>query len=145
MLIDKLKQDLMTAMRSQDKVTLSVIRMTKAAIERQALDLKRELTEEEVISIINKQIKTRQDSIVAFKEGNREDLIAKTQSEINILDSYMPTPLSLEEVETIISQVINDVGASSVKDLGLVMKALTPLVKGRFDMSKITELVRKQL
>lgn len=144
-MLDKINQDLITAMRAKDKMTLSVLRLIKAAIERVALDSKRQLTDDEVISVINKQIKMRQDSKAEFAAGERQDLVVIVDQELAILKNYMPELLSEQEIEMIVIDAINQTGVNSIKDLGKVMKEITPKVKGRSDMSKVTELVKKNL
>ena len=113
--------DLKEAMKAQDKLKLSVIRMVKAAIQMEELNTKRELTDEEVIGIIEKQIKTRKESILEFEKGNRTDLIEQTNKEIDLLKIYMPEPFSEEEVMDLIEKVFEEVKPTSSSDMGKVM------------------------
>lgn len=142
---NQILEDLKNAMKAQDKKKLSVIRMVKAAIQMEELNTKRELTDDEVIGIIGKQIKTRKESIVEFEKGNRTDLIEQTMEEIDILNTYMPTPLTEEELTNIIDSVFEEVKPTSVSDMGKVMGKLTPLIKGKADMSLVSKRVREKI
>lgn len=142
---NQILEDLKNAMKAQDKKKLSVIRMVKAAIQMEELNTKRELTDDEVIGIIGKQIKTRKESIVEFEKGNRTDLIEQTMEEIDILNTYMPTPLTEEELTNIIDSVLEEVKPTSVSDMGKVMGKLTPLIKGKADMSLVSKRVREKI
>ena len=139
---ERLINDLTNAMKSQDKELLSVLRMVKGAIQMEEIKEKRELTDTEVISIIGKQIKTRKESIVEFEKGGREDLIAKTQNEIDILNVYMPKQLSEEEIKQEIDKVFNELNPTS-SDMGKVMGALSSL-KGKADMGLVSKLVKER-
>ena len=144
-LVEQLKQDMITAMKEKDKERLTVIRMVKAALDKERIDKKIEITDELLIDVVNKQIKMRNDSIEEFKKASRNDLIENVTKEIEVLMNYLPEQLSLEEVEDIISQAISSVGANSMKDMGSVMKEVTPKVKGRFDMKKVSEIIKNKL
>lgn len=144
-MLETLNKDLIQAMKDKDKLVLSVIRMAKAAIERMSLDKKRSLTDDEIIEVLAKQVKTREDSIAEFNKGDRQDLVAATMQEIEVLKKYMPQPLTDTEVDQIINDAINEVKATSLRDLGPLMKIITPLVKGKYDMSKITVLIKQKL
>ena len=141
---DKILNDLKEAMKAQDKEKLSVIRMVKGAMQMQELDKKAPLTDEEVISVIAKEIKTRKESIVEFEKGNRTDLIQKTEAEIKILEDYMPEQLTAEEIQKIIDEVFKKLNPTA-SDMGKVMGAITPLVKGKADLSSISKTVKERL
>ncbi|MBR3210013.1 MAG: GatB/YqeY domain-containing protein [Bacilli bacterium] len=142
---NQILEDLKTAMKQQDKVKLGVIRMVKSSVQMEELNKKRELTDEEVIDVISKQIKTRKDSIAEFEKGNREDLVEATQKEIDILMTYLPKQLNEEEINEIISKVFEEVKPESAKDMGKVMKAVTPLVKGKADMGMVSSIIKSKL
>lgn len=144
-LVEQLKQDMITAMKEKDKERLTVIRMVKAALDKERIDKKIEITDELLIDVVNKQIKMRNDSIEEFKKASRNDLIENVTKEIEVLMNYLPEQLSLEEVEDIICQAISSIGASSMKDMGSVMKEVTPKVRGRFDMKKVSEIIKNKL
>ena len=144
-MLDKLNKDMIEAMKSKEKDKLTVIRMVKAAIKQEVIDHKKEENDDLLIDVVNKQIKMRRDSITEFEKGNRTDLIEKTQSEIDILMNYLPEQLSDTEVEEIINNVFDEVKPESMKDMGKVMGMVTPKVKGRYDMKKVSELIRSKL
>ena len=142
---NQILEDLKTAMKNQNKERLSVIRMVKGAIQMSELNKKHELTDEEVIDVITKEIKSRKDSINEFKKGGREDLITKTQSEIDILSAYLPKQLTVDELNEIIDNVFALVNPTSAKDMGKVMKTLTPKVKGKADMGLVSKIVKEKI
>lgn len=142
---NQILEDLKSAMKAQDKLKLSVIRMVKSSIQMEELNKKRELTDEEVIDVISKQIKTRKDSINEFTKGGREDLVESTSKEIEILSAYLPEQLTEEEINSIIEKVFEEVKPSSAKDMGKVMKAITPLVKGKADMGMVSSIIKNKL
>lgn len=141
---DRILNDLKEAMKAQDKETLAVIRMVKGAIQMQELDKKAPLTDEEVIGVIAKEIKTRKESIVEFEKGNRNDLVEKTNSEIAILNKYMPEQLSEEEVAKIIDEAFATLNPTA-SDMGKVMGYITPKVKGKADLSSISRIVKERI
>ena len=142
---NQILEDLKNAMKAQDKLKLSVIRMVKSSIQMEELNKKRELTDDEVIDVISKQIKTRKDSINEFTKGGREDLVESTSKEIEILLTYLPKQLSEEEINNIIDKVFEEVKPESPKDMGKVMKAVTPLVKGKADMGMVSSIIKSKL
>ncbi len=137
--------ELMQAMKDKDKDKLAVLRMVKGAMQLEEINKKKELSDEEVIAVIAKQIKTRRESIVEFKKGNREDLVEQTEKEIAILETYMPEQLSTEEVVKIIDGAIEKVGAKLPSDMGKVMGVVTKELQGRADMSEVSKLVKEKL
>lgn len=142
---NQILEDLKNAMKAQDKLKLAVIRMVKSAIQMEELNTKKELTDEEVIGIIAKQIKTRKESIIEFEKGGRNDLVEQTNKEIAILDTYMPEPMSEEELVSTIEEVFKEINPSSPSDMGHVMAKLTPLIKGKADMSEVSKRVREKI
>jgi len=142
---NQILEDLKNAMKAQDKETLSVIRMLKGAIQMEELNIKHELSDDEIISIVSKQIKIRKESIVEFEKGGRDDLIKKTESELEILEKYLPEQLSDEEVDKIIEEAFDEVKPESVKDMGRVMGFLTPKLKGRTDMGIVSKKIKEKL
>lgn len=145
MLVEKLKKDMVDAMKAKDKEKLTVIRMVKAALDKEKIDKKVEVNDDLLIDVVNKQVKLRNDSIDEFKKANRDDLVKQTEEELTILKDYLPEQLSEEEVNTIIDDVIKQVNASSIKDMGNVMKEVTPKVKGRADMKHVSEIIKSKL
>lgn len=142
---NKILEDLKQAMKVQDKERLSVIRMVKGSIQMSELNKKHELSDEEVLEVISKEIKSRNDSINEFKKGNREDLIDKTQKEIDILKEYLPKQLSEEELTKVIDEVFDLVKPTSPKDMGTIMKELKPKVAGKADMGLVSKIVKEKI
>lgn len=142
---DRILNDLVSAMKSQQKEVLAVLRMVKAAIQLEEINVKHELSDDEVISVLSHQIKTRKESISEFLKAGRQDLVDQTQKEIDILNKYMPEPLSKEELIKIIDEVFDKVKPSSIKEMGKVMGSVTPLVKGKADMSEVSRIIKERL
>ena len=145
MLEKTINEDIVSAMKEKNKQLTTVLRMTKASIQNEAIIVKRELTDDEVLSIILKQVKTLNESITEFAKGGRDDLISKAKEEIAILEKYLPEQLTEEEVKEILDKVIEEIKPSGMKDMGQVMKEITAKVKGKADMSKISQLVKDKL
>ncbi|MDF2945657.1 MAG: hypothetical protein K0S51_336 [Bacillales bacterium] len=145
-LLDRLNSDMKDAMRNKDKEKLSVIRMVKASIQNDAIKLmKQELTEDEQLTVLTRELKQRKDSLQEFEKAGRDDLVEKLKTEISILHAYLPEQLSEEELVTIIKQTISDVNASSKADMGKVMGAVLPKVKGKADGGLVSKLVQQLL
>jgi len=145
-LLDQLNQDMKQAMKNKEKDKLVVIRMVKAALQNEAIKLgNNELSAEEELTVLSRELKQRKDSLQEFKNADRLDLAEKTQAEIDILVDYMPEQLSEEEVSEIVKQTIAEVNATSKADMGKVMGALMPKVKGKADGSLVNKLVQQQL
>lgn len=144
-LVDQINEDIKTSMKNKDSFKLGVIRGIKSAIQLGKIEKKHDLSDEEVIDIISKQIKMRKDSIKEFEKANRQDLVDQHNKEIEILNNYMPTQLEESEVIKIIEEAFNEVKPTSVKDMGKIMKIVTPKVKGRYDMSIVSKLIKDKL
>lgn len=144
-LVEQLKQDMITAMKEKDKERLTVIRMVKAALDKERIDNKKEINDDLLIDVVNKQIKMRNDSIEEFSKANRTDLVDSVKKEVEVLMKYLPEQLELSEVEEIITSAIESVEASSMKDMGKVMQEVRPKVNGRFDMKKVSEIIKGKL
>ena len=142
---ERILNDLKEAMKQKDKELLSVIRMVKGAIQMDEIAKKRELSDDEVIAIISKQIKTRKESIAEFEKAGRDDLKNQTQSEIDILMRYMPEQMSEEEVLRVIDQAFETVQPTSMKDMGKLMGVITPQVRGKADMGFVNKIIKERL
>jgi len=142
---NQILEDLKKAMKNKDKETLSVIRMVKGAIGLEEINKKRHLTDDEIITIISKQIKTRKESIIEFAKGNREDLIKQTEKEIKILENYLPEQLSKEEVFRIIEDAFTKIKPKNIKDMGKLMSEITPQIKGKYDAGEVSKIVKEKL
>lgn len=145
MLLEKFKQDLITAMKEKDKVKLNTLRGVKGAMQLEVINNKKEENDDLLLSVINKQIKMRNDSIEEFKKGSRDDLVKAYEDEIEILKAYMPEELSEEEIDKIIDEAIKSLGADNIKQMGLIMKEITPKVKNRCDMKVVSNKIREKL
>ena len=137
--------DLKEAMKAQNKDVLTVIRSVKGAMQLEEINKKHELNDEEMIDVISKQIKTRKESIVEFEKGNRSDLIETTEKEIEILSKYMPEQLSIEDVNKIIDEAFNKTNPEGPRDMGKIMKEVTPLLKGKADMGEVSKIIKEKL
>lgn len=144
-LSERINNDLKEAMKSKDSFRLSVIRMVKGAMQLAKPNPREELTDDDVITVISKQIKMRNDSIKEFEAAGRSDLVEQNKKEIEILNTYMPKQLSEEELTEIIDKVFEEVKPTSQKDMGLIVKNISPLVKGKADMSLVNKLVKERL
>jgi uncharacterized protein YqeY len=144
-LSEKIRSDMTEAMKAQAKEKLSTIRMLQSAIKNEQINLGHELTDEEAMSVIRKAVKQRLDSIEQYTNGNRPELAAKEQSELEILKAYLPPELSDEELEAGIREIVASTGAQSKKDMGKVMKEATTRYKGRVDGRKVQEIVGRLL
>ena len=144
-LSERINNDLKEAMKSKDSFRLSVIRMVKGAMQLAKPNPREELTDDDVITVISKQIKMRNDSIKEFEAAGRSNLVEQNKNEIEILNTYMPKQLSEEELTEIIDKVFEEVKPTSQKDMGLIMKNISPLVKGKADMSLVNKLVKERL
>lgn len=142
---DKILKDIVTAMKEKDKEKLSTLRLLKGAMQLEEINKKKELNDEELISLIAKQIKTRKESIEEFKRANRTDLILKTEKEIEILNLYMPEQLSEEEVLKEIDLAFKEVNPTSMKDMKSLMAILNPKLKGKADMSYVSKVIKDKL
>lgn len=145
-LLNQLNQDMKQAMKQKDKATLSVIRMVKTSMQNEAIKLgKEELSQEEELTILTKELKQRKDSLQEFKKANRDDLVENLETEIHILQEYMPEQLTDDELTEIVQEAIEEVGATSVKDMGNIMKIVMPKVKGKADGSRVNKLVKQYI
>jgi len=142
---EQLLKDMQAAMKSRDNLRKTTISMARAAILQVEKDKQVQLDDEGVIEVLAKEIKSRKDAIPEFERGNRPDLVQKLEAEIAILSEYMPEQLSKDEINCMIDEAIAEVGAKSAKDMGAVMKALMPRVKGRADGAVVNQMVRAKL
>ena len=140
-----IEQDIKSAMKSGDKFKLMTLRMTMAAIKQVEIDERIDLSNERVIGIIKKSIKQRQESIKQFVDANRNELAEKERSEINILENYLPADLSESEVDLLIAETIKQTGATSIKEMGIVIKILKEKTASRADMALISKKVKNIL
>jgi uncharacterized protein len=144
-LLNDLNQDMKQAMKDKNKQKLSVIRMLKASLQNEAIKQGRELNEEEELTVLVREMKQRKDSLQEFEKAGRDDLVAGLQDEIAVLTPYLPKQLTEEELSEIVAQTISETGATSKADMGKVMGALMPKVKGKADGGLVNRIVQQQL
>ena len=142
---EKIEQDMVAAAKAKDRATLSALRLIKTALHNREIDLKRELGEAEFIQVLSTMVKQRKDSIEQFAKGGRADLVEKEESELKVIQSFMPAQMSEEDVSREIRQAIAETGAVSVKDMGKVMKVLMPKLTGKADGKAVGEKVKAAL
>lgn len=142
---DQITEDMKSAMRAKETERLNAIRLLLAALKQKEVDDRVTLTDADVISIIEKMLKQRRDSITQFEAAKRQDLADKEKFEVGILEAYMPQAMSEADVSKAIDEAIKSSGAAGMKDMGKVMAALKPLLAGRADMAKVSVLIKTKL
>ena len=141
----QIKNDMKTALKAGEKIKLSVIRMLLAAIQSQEIEKQKELSNEEILQVVEKQIKQRNDSAKQFNAANREDRADQEHQEAEILKIYLPEQLTDEELKKLITDVVDEIGANSMKEMGKVMAELRMRAQGRVDMGVLSSLVKEKL
>lgn len=142
---ETINANIIAAMKSKDTETLSTLRMLKGAIQLEEINKRIKLSDEDIVTIVFKQIKMRKDSNIEFEKGNRLDLIDKNNIEIDILNKYLPVQLTDEELNSIIDNAINTVNAKVQSDIGKIMAVLMPEIKGKTDISKVSAIIKNKL
>ena len=142
---ERLVEEMKQAMKSNDKAKLSTIRMIRSTVKNKEIELRKPLDDDGIFRVIQGMVKKNEDSIEQFKAGGRMDLVEKETKEIETMKSYLPQPLSREEVLKIIDQTIEETKASSLKDLGKVMKSVMPKLGGKVDGALVNQLVKERL
>lgn len=142
---EQLTADMKEAMKAKDTLRLNTIRMVRGAIKQQEIDGKKELTNDDIIAVISKEVKMRRDSLEEFTKAGRNDLVENTQAEIEVLLPYLPAQLSEDEIKAIVQEAIEKTGAASPKDMGKVMGAIMPKVKGKADGKLVNTIVKSLL
>jgi uncharacterized protein YqeY len=142
---DRIKDDMKVAMRERDKDRLTTIRLIMAAMKQQEVDTRKELTEADVLAILDKMVKQRKDSIEQYNKAGRDELAAKEQAEIEVIQVYLPQQLTEEEILELVADAISTTGAESMRDMGKVMGILKPKLQGRADMGQVSGLIKSKL
>ena len=143
---EKINEDLKNAMKSKDTFKLSVLRMLKSALQLEQISKKHELDDNEIASVLKKQVKVRKDSLEEYKKYNKENEVEKLEKEISVLSVYLPEELSEEQIEKIVLSAIDEIKPTSMKDMGLVMKKVGELLVGKnADMSLVSKLVKEKI
>ena len=142
---DRIQSDVKDAMRAKAKERLGTLRLVTAAIKQKEVDERIEIDDDQVLQVLTKMVKQRQDSITQYTDAGRDDLAAREQAELAIIGEYMPAALSEEELEELVSKALAETGAQSIKDMGKVMGVLRPAVQGRADMGAVSAQVKQAL
>ena len=145
MLESKIQSDTLMAMKNSDKFKVSVLRMLKSAIQAEKINAKNELTDENIIAIIKKQVKQRTDSILEYEKYNRPDMVATLKQEIKILEEYLPKQLSEEETKEAVKKIMSNYPDATIKDMGKIMKEASSSLGSVADMSEVSKLIRNSL
>lgn len=144
-LAERLQQDMKSALKNKEKEKLSTIRMVRAAIKKAEIDHKGPLNDEQIIEVIMREVKQRKDAVQEYEKAGRHDLVEKEKEELQILETYLPEPLTEEELTEIIQETIQQLGVTSKKEIGKVMKTVLPKVKGRAEGKAVNQIVQKLL
>ncbi|MDQ0339633.1 uncharacterized protein YqeY [Caldalkalibacillus uzonensis] len=144
-LAEQLNSDMKQAMKNKEKTRLSVIRMVKAALKNEEIKLGRALTDEDVLTVLSREMKQRKESLQEFEKAGRDDLVETLKEEISVLETYLPEQMSEDELRQLVSDTITEVGAVSKADMGKVMGAIMPKVKGKADGALVNRLVQEAL
>ena len=144
-LYTRILEDIKTAMKAGDKVSLGTLRMVSSAVKDLSVNVGKETADEHVLAVLTKSVKQREDSISQFRGAGREELAAAEEAEMAVLKKYLPEPLSAADLEALVRRVIEETGAASKKDMGRVMGALQPQVRGRADGKAVNQLVQSLL
>lgn len=142
---EKIVEEMKQAMKANDKIRLSTIRMIRSSLKNREIDLRRTLEDEDIFKVIQGMVRKGEESVEQFQAGGRNDLVEKEKAEIEILKSFLPQPISQEEIVRIIDETIQETQAASMKDLGKVMKAVMPKLGGKADGKVINQLVKERL
>ena len=145
MLKTRILDDVKAAMKAQDKPRLATLRLITAAIKQREVDERTEMDDAQVLSVLEKMIKQRRDSITQYEKAGRQELADQEKSEIAIIEDYMPEGLSEEEILAMVETAITETGAASIRDMGKVMGLLKPQLQGRADMGKVGGLIKQKL
>ena len=141
----RIQDDVKNAMRAHERERLAALRLVTAAIKQKEVDERIELDDEQVLAVLDKMVKQRRESIEQYEKAGRDDLVATEQAELDLIQSYLPEPLSEADLAELIRSTIAQTGASSLRDMGAVMAALRGQVQGRADMKAVSEAVKAQL
>ena len=142
---ERLQKDLISAMKEHNRKKADTIKSVKAAIQMEEINSKKELSEEEMLSIVTKQVKLRKDAVKDFEKAGRQDLIDSYNEEIDILNEYLPKPLTMKEINSIIDEAFNVVNPKAQSDMGKIMKEISPKLKNRADMGDVNKIIKEKL
>ena len=142
---DQLNESMKTAMKARDDLRLSAVRMVRSMVKNREIEQKAELNDQEIIEVISTLAKQRRESIRMYREGNRPDLVEKEEAELEVLLGFLPAQLGMAEIEALVDRIISETGAQGARDMGRVMKALTPLTAGKADGKSVSDTVKQKL
>jgi len=142
---ENLLSDMKVAMKEKDVLRKNTVQLVRGSILQKEKDTREEVSEEQILDIIMQEIKKRKDALLDFEKGNRQDLVIEANSEIDVLMGYLPKQLLDDELLVIVRETITEVGAASMKDMGKIMTAITPKVKGKADNSKVSKMIKQCL
>lgn len=142
---DQLNESMKTAMKARDNLRLSAVRMIRSAIKNREIDSRVDMDDQGIIEVISTLVKQRRESIRMYQEGNRSDLVEKEEAELAVLMEFLPAQLSATEIDGLIDRIIAETGAAGAKDMGKVMKMLTPLTAGKADGKAVSDAVKLKL
>jgi|APDOM4702015023_1054809.scaffolds.fasta_scaffold107420_2 uncharacterized protein YqeY len=142
---DQLNESMKTAMKARDDLRLSAVRMVRSMVKNREIEQKAELNDQEIIEVISTLAKQRRESIRMYREGNRPDLVEKEEAELEVLLGFLPAQLGIAEIEALVDRIISETGAQGARDMGRVMKALTPLTAGKADGKTVSDTVKQKL
>jgi uncharacterized protein YqeY len=142
---DQLNESMKTAMKARDDLRLSAVRMVRSMVKNREIEQKAELNDQEIIEVISTLAKQRRESIRMYREGNRPDLVEKEEAELEVLLGFLPAQLGIAEIEALVDRIIAETGAQGARDMGRVMKALTPLTAGKADGKTVSDTVKQKL
>jgi uncharacterized protein YqeY len=142
---DQLNESMKTAMKARDDLRLSAVRMVRSMVKNREIEQKAELNDQEIIEVISTLAKQRRESIRMYREGNRPDLVEKEEAELEVLLGFLPAQLNSAEIEALVDRIISETGAQGARDMGRVMKALTPLTAGKADGKTVSDTVKQKL
>lgn len=144
-MFDQIKKDLTIAMKEKDKFKLDVIRMLKSAVQLETIEKKKDLSDDEVITVIKREVKKRNSSIEEYKKYGKEEVVESLQKEIDILSVYLPEELSDEQIIKVVDETIAELNAASIKEMGTVIKTVSSKIGNQADMSKVSSIVKEKL
>ena len=144
-LLEKISEDLDNALRNQDQATLSTLRLIKSSLKNEQISKKTDLSDEDVVKILQKEAKQRRDSITSFKAADRTDLVEKEEQELKILETYLPQQLSNDELAKLVDEAVAEGKAVGMQDMGKIMGLLAPKTTGRADGGKVAAVVKAKL
>ncbi|MBB1096197.1 GatB/YqeY domain-containing protein [Limosilactobacillus agrestis] len=144
-LLQQLTSDMVTAMKKRDKETLNVVRMLKAAVQNEQIELGHDLDSNEELAVVSREYKQRKESLEEFENAGRVDLVNQTKKELMIVEKYMPKQLSQEDIITVVQGVIAELDAENIKDFGRVMRSVMSKVKGKAEGKVVNKIVKEQL